>query len=380
MGSVLEGIKVLELCEVYQGPIAGQILGDFGANVIKVERPQRGDSLRHSDTVATAKGKMGSYFAAANRNKQSISLDLKQEEDKQLLLKMVAEADVLMHNYRPGVMQRLGLDYELLKKINPKLIYAAASGFGVKGPFANMAGQDLLIQSVSGLSWKTTADLDSPVFVNVPISDYTSGVLLVQGILLALFERQRSGTGQEVNVDLLSTLVSMQGLEAATILNYDYETKWSERALNFSALTKDGWINVVGFFRENPLQLLCQALDVEDLSKQSQWDSKDKQAKQRDQIARALAPAFKKFSRDECVQRLQQAGVLAAPVFTLQDILEHQQIRDNKMLTEIPVAGQEPMRVVANPVKLSRTPARVYSGPPQFDADAVEIKKKYSDR
>src|SRR5690625_748783 len=128
MSSVLEGIKVLELCEVYQGPVAGQMLADFGADVLKIERPGRGDSLRHSDTVANAQGKMGSFFAAVNRNKKSASLDLKDSTDKDLLLRLIKDADVLMHNYRPGVMERLGLDYRTLKEINPRLVYAAASG------------------------------------------------------------------------------------------------------------------------------------------------------------------------------------------------------------------------------------------------------------
>src|SRR5690606_11997067 len=373
MSAVLDGVKVLELCEVFQGPLAGQILGDFGADVIKIEKPGKGDSLRHSDTVATAQGKMGGYFAAVNRNKRSICLNLKDEQDREFFLKLAGEADVLMHNYRPGVLERLGFGYEVLEKLNPRLVYAAASGFGETGPLSGMAGQDFLIQSMSGLSWKTTASGEKPTFINVPIADYTSGVLLAQGILLALLERTRSGRGQHVNVSLFSALISMQILEAATHLSYDYETHWYERALNFTAHASDGWLSVIGFFRDNPLQLICKGLGLEDLSLRPEWSDKHAQARNKEAIAAHLAPHFAALTVQQCVDKLQGQGVLAAPILSFEEALAHPQTRENGLITDVPVEGQDDMRLVANPLRLSRTPATVRRGPPALGSHRDEI-------
>lgn len=375
MAAVLEGTRVLELCEVFQGPLAGQILADYGADVIKIERPGRGDSLRHSDAVANAAGKMGSYFAAVNRNKRSISMDLKSDGDRALFLNLVREADVLLHNYRPGVMEKLGLGYEALETINPRLVYAAASGFGETGPLAGMAGQDFLIQSLSGIAWKSSGGAEVPAFLNVPIADYTSGVLLAQGVLLALLERTRSGRGQRVAVSLLSSLVAMQTLEAGTQLNYGYETRWFDRALNFVAACSDGWITVIGFFRDNPLQLICRALALADLSARPGWGGKLDQAAHRDVIAAELRPAIGALTVDDCVARLQGEGVLAAPILRFEQMLAHPQIEANALLIDVPVEGQEPMRVVGSPIRLSRTPMAVRRGPPPLDAHHQDIAK-----
>lgn len=368
MSSVLNGVLVLELCEVFQGPLAGQILGDFGADVIKIERPQRGDSLRRSDTVANGKGLMGSFFAAANRNKRSVRLDLKATDDRESLIALIKQADVLLHNYRPGVMEKLGLGYDELKKLNPRLVYGAASGFGETGPYARMAGQDLLIQSMSGLAMKTTNSSGEPTFLNVALTDFTSGVLLAQGVLLALLERARSGEGQKVTVSLLNAAIAMQSLEAATILNFDYETRWFDRALNFTAQVKDGWITVLGFFRDNPLRLMCEALGLPDLSLQPGFGDGLSQARRKAEVVPQLQQALAPLTVAEAVDRLQHAGVLAAPIETLQTALKLPQVQENGLITEVPVEGQAPMRLIANPIGLSRTPASVRLPPPGFGA------------
>lgn len=367
MTTVLEGLRVIELCEVFQGPLAGQILGDYGADVLKIERPGRGDSLRHSDTVANARNEMGSYFAAVNRNKRSLALDLKLEDDRAFFLSLVAEADVLMHNYRPGVLDKLGFSYERLKQINRRLIYAEASGFGSSGPLSSMAGQDFLIQAISGLAWKTTKSKESPTFINVPIADYTSGVMLAQGILLALLERERSGQGQQVGVSLFSTLVAMQSLEAATELNYNYETHWFERALNFTVQASNGWLIVIGFFRDNPLSLISRALGLQDLSSTPAWSTKHDQARHKEEIANVLRPHFKNITVDQAVSQLQTEGVLAAPIYRFNEVLQHPQTQQNELIASVPVSGENPKHVLVHPIKLSRTPATIRRGPPKLN-------------
>lgn len=363
---ILSGLTVIEMCEVYQGPLAGQTLGDFGARVIKIERGANGDPLRGADAHARERGLMSCYFAAANRNKESVSLDLKNPEGLQALLALVRQADILIHNYRPGVMEKLGLGYEALARINPRLIYAAASGYGQSGPMAAMAGQDIVIQSLSGIAANGLQPRGEPRFVNAPLTDYTSGMLLVQGILLALLERERSGTGQQVTISLLDTAVSMQSLEAASALNYDYETRWFDRALNFVVQARDGWLTVLGFFRDNPLQIICQVLELPDLSVEMGLPNADVQMAARDAIVERLAPAFRRFAVEDVVARLQAKGVLAAPILGLEATLTLPQVAHNGMVRSVAAGNQPAMRVVDHPLRLSRTPHDVRAGPPQL--------------
>lgn len=370
---VLSSITVVELCEVFQGPLAGQSLADFGARVIKIERPPVGDPMRAGDFHATQHKLMSGYFAAANRNKESVCLDLKGAAAQQALHALVERADVLLHNYRPGVMERLGFGYEALAAKNPRLIYAAASGFGETGPMAEMAGQDLLIQSISGIASKGTAKSGEPNYLNVPLTDYASGMLLVQGVLLALLERAQSGRGQKVTISLFDTAVSMQSLEAASLLNYDYETRWFDRSLNFAAKAADGWLTVLGFFRQNPLQLICQALEIPDLSAELGLPSDREQLARRDEIAARLAPDFLRFTVGEAVLRLQAAGLLCAPVLTYDQTLKLPQVANNGLLKKLPVPGQPDMTVIDHPLRLSRTPHELRSAPPGFGQHTHEV-------
>lgn len=370
---ILKGITIIELCEVYQGPLAGQSLADFGARVIKVERPPVGDPLRLGDFYASDRGLMSGYFAAANRNKESICLDLKSEEGRSALRSLVKEADVLLHNYRPGAMERLGFGYEAMAEINPRLVYAAASGFGETGPLAEMAGQDLLIQSITGIASKGTNNASGPNYLNVPLTDYASGMLLVQGVLLALIERNTSGRGQKVSISLFDTAISMQSLEAASILNYGYETRWFDRSLNFAMEASDGWVTILGFFRPNPLQLICQALGIADLSEEMALPTDRDQMAKRAEIVERLREPFRAFKRDEIVERLHKAGILAAPVLSYEQALEQPQVSNNGMIRTVPAQGQEDMRVIDHPLRLSRTPHSIRNGPPRLGEHTSQI-------
>ncbi len=369
---ILTGITVIELCEVYQGPLAGQSLGDFGARVIKVERPPTGDPMR-GEHYAVERNLMSSYFAATNRNKESICLDLKSEEGRSALHALLRTADVLLHNYRAGVMERLGFGYEALAEINPRLIYAGASGYGDSGPLAGLAGQDLLIQSITGIARKGTNSGATPNYLNVPLTDYASGMLLVQGVLLALIERMSSGRGQKVSISLFDTAVSMQSLEAASLLNYGYETRWFDLSLNFAMQVADGWVTVLGFFRQNPLQLICQALDLPDLSELMGLPTDVDQAANREEIVERLRPAFHLLTMDEAVHRLQEVGVLSAPVLSYEQVLEHPQVTHNGMIRKVPAEGQEDLRVIDHPLRLSRTPHLIRRGPPLLGEHTAEV-------
>ncbi|MCZ4291673.1 CaiB/BaiF CoA transferase family protein [Hoeflea alexandrii] len=370
---VLNGLLVVDMSEVYQGPLAAQILGDFGADVIKVERAGKGEVLRTSDPVSARKGIMSSHFAAANRNKRSIAIDAKSAEDMEMLIGLLARADVLVHNFRPGVAERLGIGYEALHKLNPRLIYAWASGFGETGPLHKAGGQDLIIQSLSGMARESAGADGQPHFVNPPAIDYASGQTLVQGILLALLSREKTGKGQRVAINLLDTAVAIQSLEAATTLMHGATTKWFDLAPNFVFETQDGYLTVLGFFRENPLRLLCQALEVPDASTAPHLATPDDQRVHRQEIQALLGDAFRALSTADAYARVAGRDLLCAPAQSLAEALAHPQIAANGLLIDTQLPGGEAVRLVGNPLKLSDTPARIRRGPPALDADRADI-------
>ncbi|MFZ5508418.1 MAG: CaiB/BaiF CoA transferase family protein [Pseudomonadota bacterium] len=377
---VLDGHLVVELSEVYQAPLAAQVLGDLGADVIKIERVGTGDILRRMDPAAQARGEMSSYFAAVNRNKRSLCLDLKSEQGKRDLAELLEEADVLIHNYRPGALERLGFGYEELARRNPRLVFASATGYGESGPLSRLGGQDLVIQSLSGMAMAAAGADGVPRFANAPSVDYASGMALAQGILAALLARQKTGRGQRVSVSLLDTAIAIQMLEATLQLNYGHETRWFARGLNFLFQTRDGWITVLGFFRENPLALMCRALDLPDASAQPGFGTVPEQLERREEIYRLLQPHVAHLGRDEALARFTETDVLCAPVLTLAEALGHPQVQHNGMVTRVPVAGQDDVPVVANPLKLSDTPVQIRRGPPQLDGDRAEIERRWLSR
>ena len=374
---VLDGHLVVELSEVYQAPVAAQTLGDLGADVIKVERRGSGEILRRMDPVADQSQRMSSYFAAVNRNKLSIALDLKSDAGKRDLMQLLRQADVLIHNYRPGVLERLGFGYEALHRENPRLVYAGASGFGETGPLASQGGQDMVLQSITGMAMASAGPDGMPRFANAPAIDFASGMVLAQGILAALLARARTGCGQRVAVSLLDTAMAIQSLEAASQLMYGTETRWLARGLNFVFRTQDGWLTVLGFFRDNPLSLMCRAMGLPDESRKPGYATVPEQIAQRDQIFELLAPTVAALSRDEAYRRFCEADVLCAPMLTLAEALEHPQVRHNGMVTRVPIAGQDSAEVVNSPLRLSDEPLSVRRGPPHLNADEEEIRRRW---
>jgi len=374
---VLSGYLVVELSEVYQAPIAAQTLGDLGADVVKVERVGSGEILRRMDPAAQQRGQMSSYFAAANRNKLSIALDLKSEAGKSELMQLLRRADVFVHNYRPGVLERLGFGYERLRQENPRLVYAGATGFGETGPLAAQGGQDMVLQSITGMAMAAAADDGVPRFANAPSIDFASGMILAQGALAALLAREKSGLGQRVSVSLLDTAMAIQSLEAASQLMYGFETRWLGRGLNFVFQTQDGWLTVLGFFRENPLALMCRALGLPDQSTRPGYGSAAEQMARREEIYALLAPLVAELTRAEAYERFCAADVLCAPMLTLAEAVNHPQVRHNGMVVQVPIAGQPPAEVIGNPLRLSETPPTVRRGPPLLDADRDEVRRRW---
>jgi len=226
----LENITVLEFCQYMSGPSSALRLADLGARVIKIERPVTGENGRQLSIKNNFLDDSSLLFHTINRNKESFTADLKSEEGIRKIKRLIRHADVLIHNFRPGVMEKLQLDYENAKAINPKIIYGVITGYGNKGPWKNKPGQDLLIQSISGLTWLSGNKNDPPVPFGLSVADYLCGTHLVQGILASLIKRNKTKAGSLVEVNLLSSLIDLQFEVITTFLNNDLQQQ--ERALN----------------------------------------------------------------------------------------------------------------------------------------------------
>ena len=373
MSGPLEGIRVLELGEIMQGPLAGQTLGDLGADVVKIEHGQRGDAMRILNRDAVENGWVSSHFVALNRNKRSVSVDLKTSSGLEVFHRLLEQADVLVHNYRPDAMRRLGLSYADLAERFPGLVYAGASGFGDSGPLAHKPGQDMLAQSVSGLA-RAVGNPKMGSYLNPTAQvDYACGMALVQGILAALYERERFGGGQEVSVCLLDVAVAMQMMEAAARTMYGQELNWVTQWYNGTFATTDGVITVLGLFRDNAVGLLCEALGIENLSRRPELATNELQARNKDVVNEVIAPVVAKLTTDDAMARLEGADLLCAPQLRLEDVLEHPQIAANDLMVDVEVAGHGWARVVGNPIRLSRSPAAVRRPVPRLGQHTREV-------
>ncbi len=352
----LAGVRVLDFTQVQLGPCATQVLGDFGAEIVKIERPAAGDLSRSTDPFITEPGGQSAYFMALNRNKRSLAIDLGQPEGREIALQLARQADVLVHNFRPGVVERLGLDYDSLKAQNPRLIYASGSGFGPDGPLVHKAGQDLLAQSMSGLASRNAGPAGAAQLFPTAIGDFTAGMILAQGVLLALYHRERTGEGQSLHVCLLDTLLAMQQQEVTQWLLRKRPVNWITQNLIDIFSTRDGAVTLVGVFRPNPLQLVCEALGIEDLTQRAEFATLALQMANRATLWPLLGAGFAQLTTAECVARLDAADILCAPVMTLDEALHQPQVEANGILVDFehPVHGT--VVTTGNPLNLSAVP------------------------
>lgn len=352
-GLPLEGIRVLDLTQVQLGPCATQVLGDFGAEIVKVERPGAGDLSRSTDPFIAEPGGQSAYFMALNRNKRSLAIDLGKSEGREIVLELARQADVLVHNFRPGVVERLGLDYASLQALNPRLVYASGSGFGPEGPLVHKAGQDLLAQSMSGLAHRNAGEDGAPRLFPTALGDFTAGMILAQGVLLALYQRERTGQGASLHVCLLDTLLAMQQQEATQWLLRRRPVNWITQNLIDIFRTADGAVTLVGVFRPNPLQLVCEALGIEDLSARAEYATLALQMQNRAALWRELGAGFARHTTADCIARLDRADILCAPVLTLDEALQQPQVEANGILVSFdhPVHGK--VRTTGNPLRVS---------------------------
>ena len=368
----LEGVRVLDFSQVMMGPCCTQMLGDYGADVLKIERAGMGDLSRWS-VGDDPDGGNNPVFASLNRNKRSVALDLKRAEHREAVLRLVETADVVVNNFRPGVMDRMGFGYDDLRAINPRIVYAVGTGYGLGGPYVHKGGQDVLAQAMSG-AMDRRADPALPLSVYpTALADYAAGMHLVQGVLLALLQRERTGEGQRIAVSLFNSMLAMQMQEAAMWLMRGEELNWAAMPLCGVFETTDGAIVMVGAFKQNPLRDICRALDLEDLSADDRYADLERQKLHRPELQRIFRDRFRTGATGHWLDRLGAVDILCGPVKSLRDALDDPQTAFNEMIVDLAPSAAGPVRLVASPIDMSDAPFRVRQAPPRLGEHTEEV-------
>ena len=371
----LDGVRVVDFTQVMLGPCCTQMLADYGADVIKVERAKAGDLSRWS-VGEDPDGLNNPVFSSLNRNKRSLALDLRQEEQKAVVRRLIEQADVVVNNFRPGVMDRMGFSWEDCRKLNPRIIFAVGTGYGLEGPYKSKGGQDVMAQAMTGVM-RRKADPDHPLATYpTALADYSAGMHLVQGILLALLQREKTGHGQQVSVSLYNSMLAMQMQEAAMWMMRGRDLNWAVMPLSGCFETEDGAVAMVGAFKENPLRDICEALGFEDLSKEERFSTLDRQKEHRPELQALFRARFAQGTTKHWVDRLEAVDILCAPVRTLAEALEDPQTIINKMIVELAPTKGGPVKLMGTPIDMSDAGLEVRHAPPKLGEHNAEILRE----
>jgi crotonobetainyl-CoA:carnitine CoA-transferase CaiB-like acyl-CoA transferase len=366
----LAGVRVIDFTQVMLGPVCTQMLGDYGADVIKIERKGAGDLSR--STFEPVAGHDNPVFSSLNRNKRSAALDLKNAEHMAAVRALIAGADVVVNNFRAGVMERMGLGYDDCRQLNPRIIYAVGTGFGETGPYSHKGGQDVLAQAMSGAMARRSDDAHPLSIYSTTFADYSAGMHLVQGILLALLHRNRTGEGQKVSVALYNSMLAAQMQEAAMIMNADSEINWAAMPLTGVFETSDGAIVVVGAFKPNPLRDICLALDIPDLSPDPRFATLDAQFAHKRELHAIFRARYSTRTTAEWLTRLEAQDLLCAPVRSLREALADPQTHHNEMVLD-GHDGELPLRLVGSPIRMTGAPVGIRRPPPRLGEHTDEV-------
>jgi CoA:oxalate CoA-transferase len=372
----LDGIRVLDLTWVLAGPFASMVLCDLGADVIKVERPGIGDVARATAPIVNGES---CYFFSVNRGKRSMTLDLKSERGRDLFLRLVEKADVVMENFTPGTMERLGLDYATLSARNPRLIYAATSGFGQTGPDRFRPALDVVVQGMGGIMSITGEPDGPPVRPGASLGDITGGLFTAIGVLAALQERERSGRGQMIDVSMLDCQISV--LENAFVRYFatgEVPKPLGTRhplATPFQAFpTKDGYIVLaLSWGVENQWELYCTTIGRHDLIDDPRFDTPALRTEHHDELEPLLIEAMRRKTTAEWLREFDTIGLPCGPLNNIAEAAAQPQVKARGMLVDVehPVIGKLPLP--DTPVKLSRTPGGIRGASPALGEHTDEV-------
>ena len=383
MSKPLEGIKVVEIAQEIQGPFAALILADMGADVVKVENKETGDLSRWMlaaliGGLDVKNALVSHYFIAMNRGKRSITADLKKPDAIEMVRRMVKSYDVLLTNYRPGVLDRLGLGYDEVRKINPRIVYAQGSSWGPKGPWVTRPSRDTLAQAASGLMAKTGMPADPPLTAGIFVADHSGALSLASGVLAALFARERSGKGQKVDASIYGTMIAMQGMEIDYTSITGAEPERAGRGHQFlrgiwgAFPTSDGHLCIAGV-DEKRWPSFCRILGIQRLEKDPEYSDNVVRNFHGDKIQKVLDEIFPTKTTHEWLKELNDADILATEVVDYRAMLKSEQALVNGYLLELdhPVAGK--VLVSGAPVTLNGEVAAAAENAPELGQHTEEV-------
>ncbi|MBI5967008.1 MAG: CoA transferase [Deltaproteobacteria bacterium] len=375
----LRGVRILDLSQALAGPYGAQILGDLGAEVIKIEPLGEGD---HSRTMPPyfVNG-FSAYFLGFNRNKKSLTLNLKSPEGKRIFFELVKKSDIVFDNFRPGVRERLGIDYEACKKVNPRIISCSLSGFGQNGPYRDRPALDLIIQAMGGAMSFTGEEGRDPVRMGLPMGDLAGGLFAVQGILAALYQREKSGVGQNIDISMLDCQIALLtyrvqyyfiGGEVPVPIGSGHASGVPIRAFK----ARDGKFVAIDAVVERLWLAFCDAIGHPELKEDPRYNSRVKRYENRAELYRLVEEAFLTKTRDGWMKIFVEKGVPAGPVYNLDEAVADPQVLHREMIREIdhPVCGK--LKVTGNPIKMSESHEEAFSPQPALGEHNEEILGK----
>lgn len=377
MQKALAGIRVIDVSRLLTGPYCTMILADLGADVVKVEVPGRGDDSRLFGPFAN--GESG-YFMTLNRNKRSITLDLRAPEGQAVFKDLIKEADVVLENFTTGTMDRWGLGFRDLAKINPRLIFASITGFGQFGPYAERVAFDAIAQAMGGLMSITGYPDNPPTRVGTSLGDINAGNFMAIGILAALLQRERTGQGQSIDISMHDCIFAI--LENAIVrhtIGGQNPTRIGSRHASVAPYdvyqAKDGYV-IIACANEATWQRLCQAMDRPELIEDERFSVNDKRSQNIKELSDIINCWAGELTMDEILARLQQNAVPSAPILTIAHLVDDPHIQARKMIvsTDHPVAGM--VRIPGNPIKLSESPDRMERPAPVLGQHTDEVLRE----
>lgn len=362
----LAGVKVLDLSQYLAGPFCTMLLGDMGADVLKVEPIEKGDPSRSVKQRPSPGDSY--YFLSTNRNKRSLTLDIRKPRGQEIFKKLAQWADVLVENFRPGVMDKLGVGYEHLKPLNPRLIYLSISGFGATGPYAQRPGFDQIAQGMSGLMSVSGDDSTGPMRVGIAIGDLLAGLFGANAVLAALIARQYSGEGQEIRTSLLESLIGVLSWSAGIYFDTGKDPIPSGNHHPLLAPygmfeAKDGYINIAAG-NDHIWLRLCEALGLKELAQDERFNNIPKRVENRGQLTEILNARLREKTQKEWVESLNALGVPTGPINRLSQVFQDPQVLHLEMLARIPHPTLGEVKMTGLPIKLEKNKASIRRAPP----------------
>lgn len=379
----LAGIKVIELGQIAAGPFCGMLLADLGADVVKVERPDGGDGMRNWPPIFTNEENedYSGNFASLNRNKRSVTIDLKDAKDVEKLKELVAEADVFIENYRPGVLKKFGLDYDSLKEVNPKLVYCSISGYGQTGPYSHKGAFDVTVQAISGLM-SVTGEEDGPaVKCGVPVGDFVTALYGAYSIMASLKKVQQTEVGNHIDCSMVGSLLGISALQVSEYYGTGISPKRLGSAHPRNAPYQGFHANdkpfVIAAGNDKLWSAVCEVVGKPELVHDERFTTQLLRAKNQGVLAGILQPIFSEKSRDEWLTEFDRLGVPCAPINTFEEILHDPHIDEMGLINELPLPNGASMKDIGFPIKMTDFDFKVTKRPPKLGEHNEEVIKDW---